>query len=102
MPLNPFQPIRVNINLSGFERAGDGVLDLDFLKVAESFRMKVGLIKTKGFISDPVGHSELIDLELMINDRKNNRQIMTFGFVQGGNFQWHGQAFKKSRVLSLL
>jgi hypothetical protein len=37
MLLNPFQPIRVNINLSGFERAGDGVLDLDLFKVAESF-----------------------------------------------------------------
>lgn len=61
--------------------------------------MKVGLIKTKGAVADPVGHSDLIELELMINDRKNNRQIMPFGFVQGGNFQWYGQAFKKIRVV---
>ncbi|VUZ27871.1 Uncharacterised protein [Acetobacterium wieringae] len=27
--------------------------------------MKVGLIKTKGFISDPVGHGDLIELNLI-------------------------------------
>lgn len=60
--------------------------------------MKIGLIKTKIISSDPVGDRYLSELELMINDRKNNGQVMAFSLVQSSNFQRHRKAFQKVMV----
>ncbi|WP_070372310.1 hypothetical protein [Acetobacterium wieringae] len=45
--------------LAGPEGAGDGLLELDLVKVTELSRVEVGRIKTKSTVSDPVGNRDL-------------------------------------------
>lgn len=57
--LSPFLTPSGSRNCRARKGAGDGVLELDLVKVNEVLRVEVGRIKTKSAVSDPVGNRDL-------------------------------------------